>query len=141
MKQKTLVGLMAAVVAAVAQAYTVYDAGKALHANITSGTPVGANGETYTDENGGKWQYLRANDNLGSTTVAFGKSVTAGTYRGIGGNSSGAGAPYLHVNTGLNALLVTDGEPIEPDELYVHPGNPSDPNSYVVLRFTVPEDG
>ena len=37
-------------------AYTVYDGGKALRQNITSGSPVGANGETYTDENGGKWQ-------------------------------------------------------------------------------------
>ena len=141
MEKKTLFGLMAAVLAAVAQAYTVYDAGKALRQNATSGSITGANCETYTDENGGKWQYLRANDNMAATTVAFGKSVTSGIYRGIGGNSSGAGAPYLQVNTKESEIPVTNGEPIEPDELYVHPGDPNSANSYVVLRFTVPEDG
>ena len=141
MEKKTLVGLMAAVLAVTAGARTVYDGGKALRQNATSSSITGANGETYTDENGGKWQYLRANDNLATSTVAFGKSVTAGTYRGIGGNSSGAGAPYLHVNTKGSENPVTGGEPIEPDELYVHPGDPNSANSYVVLRFTVPEAG
>ena len=141
MEKKTLVGLMVAVLAVTAGARTVYDGGKALRQNATSSSITGANGETYTDENGGKWQYLRANDNLATSTVAFGKSVTAGTYRGIGGNSSGAGAPYLHVNTTGSERPVTGGEPIEPDELYVHPGDPNSANSYVVLRFTVPEDG
>ena len=46
MEKKTLFGLMAAVLAAVAQAYTVYDAGKALRQNATSGSITGANGET-----------------------------------------------------------------------------------------------
>ena len=141
MEKKTLVGLMVAVLAVTAGARTVYDGGKALRQNATSSSITGANGETYTDENGGKWQYLRANDNLATSTVAFGKSVTAGTYRGIGGNSSGAGAPYLHVNTSGSERPVTGGEPIEPDELYVHPGDPNSANSYVVLRFTVPEAG
>ena len=141
MEKKTLVGLMVAVLAVTAGARTVYDGGKALRQNATSSSITGANGETYTDENGGKWQYLRANDNLATSTAAFGKSVTAGTYRGIGGNSSGAGAPYLHVNTKGSENPVTGGEPIEPDELYVHPGDPNSANSYVVLRFTVPEAG
>ena len=142
--------LAAAVAAAAtsAAAYTVYDAGKALRQNITSGSPVGADGATYTDENGGKWQYLRANDNLATSTAPFNKSVTSGAiYRGIGGNSSVAGSPYIHVNISGAATRnsVTDGavaaEPIDADELYVHPGNPSEANHFVVLRFIVPDAG
>ena len=33
---------------------TVYDGGMALRQNMTSGAPVGADGSTYTDGNGGK---------------------------------------------------------------------------------------
>ena len=44
MQTKTVVGLITAALAATACAYTVYDGGKALHQNILSGTPVGANG-------------------------------------------------------------------------------------------------
>lgn len=126
----------------------VYDGGKALRQNITSGSPVGVNGETYTDENGGKWQYLRANDKLATQTQAFGKSVSSGIYQGIGGNSSRSGSPLIHVNTTGAATRdgVTDGttafaEPIDADEFYVHPGNPSAGYHFVVVRFTVPEDG
>ena len=100
MQKKTLVGLVAAALAATVSAYTVYDGGKALRQNITSGSPVGANGETYTDENGGKWQYLRANDLYATNTTTFGKSVTSGIYRGIGGTSSRTGSPFIQLASG-----------------------------------------
>ena len=149
MQTKTVVGLITAALAATACAYTVYDGGKALHQNILSGTPVGANGETYTDANGGKWQYLRANDNLATSTVAFGSSVASGTYyRGIGGTAPRSGSPFIHVNVSGAATRdgVTDGptataEPIDADEFYVHPGNADAANHFVVLRFVVPEAG
>lgn len=139
--QKIVLTFAAAALAAAASAYTVYDAGKALRQNCASGAPVGADGSTYTDENGGKWQYLLANDRTATATVSFGKSVASGTYRGIGGNSSGAGSPYIHVNATANPIAVSGGEPIEPDEFYVHPGNPNAANHYAVIRFVVPEDG
>ena len=128
---------------------TVFDGGKALHQNITSVAPVGANGSIYTDGNGGQWQYLRADDALATSTVAFGKSVTSGnTYRGIGGNSSVSGAPFIHVNVSGAATSdgVSDGasasaEPVDADEFYIHPGDAGSGYHYVVLRFTVPEDG
>ena len=144
------VGLSAFAIAAIfvaslpAQARTVYDAGKALKANITSASPVGADGATYTDAQGGKWQYLRANDSVANSTTSFGKSVTSGTYyRGIGGNSSRSGSPYIHVNVSGAATMdgVTNGEPVDADEFYVHPGSPSSANHYVVVRVIVPEDG
>ena len=128
-----------------ASAITVYDAGAALHANITSASPVGADGSTYIDGNGGKWQYLRANDSLATTTVAFDKSVTSGAYyRGIGGNSSRSGSPFVHVNvTGAATMdgVSGGGTEVEKDELYIHPGDPNAGNHYVVVRFIVPEAG
>ena len=75
MEKKTLVGLMAAVLAAVAQAYTVYDAGKALHQNCASGAYTGASGDTYyTDENGGKWQYRLSSESgaFANVTLNYG---------------------------------------------------------------------
>ena len=148
MQKKTLVGLVAAALAATVSAYTVYDGGKALRQNITSGSPVGANGETYTDENGGKWQYLRANDLYATDTTTFGKSVTSGIYQGIGGNSSRTGSPFIHVNTtgvatrdGVTDGATAPGEPIDADEFYVHPGDVPAGYHYVVLRFIVPEAG
>ena len=131
-----------------ASAHTVYDGGKALRQNITSNAPVGADGSMYIDENGGKWQFLRADDALATSTVAFGKSVTSGTYyRGIGGNSSRSGSPFIHVN--VSGATTRDGvtngavaaEPIDADEFYIHPGEAHTNNHYVVLRFVVPEDG
>lgn len=122
-------------------ARTVYDAGAALHAHIASGNLAGTNGVVYTDSQGGKWQYLRANDRDATTTAAFEKGVTSGTYRGIGGNSSGAGSPFIHVNVSGNAQPITGGEPVEPDEFYAHPGDASTNNHYVVVRFIVPEAG
>ncbi len=124
-----------------ASAYTVYDAGAALHANITSASPVGANGATYTDAQGGKWRYLRADDRNATTITSFGKSVTSGTYQGIGGNSSASGAPFIHVNVSGETQPITSAEPIEPDEFYAHPGDAATNNHYVVVRFIVPEAG
>ena len=129
-------------------AYTVYDGGKALRQNITSGSPVGANGETYTDENGGKWQYFRAKSNLATNSMVFGKSVTSGIYQGIGGTSSRTGSPFIHVNTtgaatrdGVTDGKTAPGEPLDADEFYIHPGDPSAGYHYIVLRFIVPETG
>ena len=148
MQKKTLVGLVAAALAATVSAYTVYDGGKALRQNITSGSPVGANGETYTDENGGKWQYFRAKSNLATNSMVFGKSVTSGIYQGIGGNSSRTGSPFIHVNTtgaatrdGVTDGKTAPGEPIDADEFYIHPGDVSAGFHYIVLRFIVPETG
>lgn len=148
MFKHTLVGVVAVFAAFGVSARTVYDAGKALRQNITSGSPVGADGSTYTDENGGKWQYLRANDRNATTTAAFETFVTSGTYyRGIGGTSSRSGSPFIHVNVSGAATRdgVTDGavaaEPVDADEFYVHPGDPGSANHYVVLRFVVPETG
>ncbi len=124
-----------------ASARTVYDAGAALHANITSASPVGADGATYTDAQGGKWRYLLADDRNASTTASFGKSVTSGTYQGIGGNSSASGSPYIHVNVSGEAQPIAGAEPVEPDEFYAHPGDPNSGNHYVVMRFIVPEAG
>ena len=148
MHKTTILMALSMIAAATASAYTVYDGGKALRQNITGSSPVGADGSVYTDANGGKWQYLRANDNLATSTVAFGKSVTSGSYyRGIGGTSSRSGSPFIHVNVSGAATRdgVTDGavaaEPVDADEFYVHPGDPGSANHYVVLRFVVPETG
>jgi hypothetical protein len=124
-----------------ASARTVYDAGAALHANITSASPISADGATYTDAQGGKWRYLLADDRNASTTASFGKSVTSGTYQGIGGNSSASGSPYIHVNVSGEAQPIAGAEPVEPDEFYAHPGDPNSGNHYVVMRFIVPEAG
>ena len=122
MQKKTLVGLVAAALAATVSAYTVYD--------------------------GGKWQYLRAQDLYATDTTTFGKSVTSGIYRGIGGNSSRTGSPFIHVNTtgaptrdGVTNGQTASAEPIDADEFYIHPGDVPAGYHYVVLRFIVPEAG
>ena len=141
MQKKTFVGLVSAALAATAGAYTVYDGGKALRQNCASGAYTGANGETYVDENGGKWQYLRAQDTQATSTIAFGAHNTdsTGTYDGIGGSTS----PYIRVNiTGAATMTsVNLGTPVDADEFYIHPGTHTAANRYVVLRFIVPEDG
>ena len=126
-----------------ASATTVYDGGKALRQNCASGAPVGADGKTYTDENGGGWQYLRSNDSMAASTESFGRHVVSGYYQGIGGSASRSGSPFIHVNTTGEATMdgVTGGEAVDADECYIHPGNPNDGYHYVVLRFIVPEDG
>ena len=45
--QKIVLTFAAAALAAVASAYTVYDAGKALRQNCASGAYTGANGDSY----------------------------------------------------------------------------------------------
>jgi hypothetical protein len=130
---------VAALMAAVQIAFprTVYDGGKALRQNCESGGYVGTDGSVYTAADGGKWQYLRAQDSLATTTAAFGGHYATGDYDGIGG----AASPYIRVNMSGASIPVSGGEPIEPDELYIHPGNPTAGNSFAVLRFIVPEDG
>ncbi|MBR0057030.1 MAG: hypothetical protein IJP66_06840, partial [Kiritimatiellae bacterium] len=116
-------------------ARTVFDAGKALRQNCAGGAPVGADGEIYADENGGQWQYLRASDALASSTGAIGS-----TYNQDGRAGIGSSPPYIRVNVS-GAAIAMDGEPLDTDELHIHPGDPNAANHYAVLRFIVPEDG
>ena len=122
-------------------ARTVYDAGKALRKNFTeNATPA----NPYTDENGGKWYYSTAAGvvpytNLGNFQSSYAK-IDSDQLQGWGGTSS----PHLKVNiTGQtltsSSFMVGDCEPIEADEMVFHPG--ASDNSFMVLRFVVPEDG
>ena len=142
MKKKTLVGLMVAVLAAASQAYTVYDAGKALRANCASGAPTGANGNTYyTDENGGMWQYRLSNESgtFANVTLNYGEK----TYNGMSlvgfavDNSKQASS--VRVNVTDHDVPVSGGEPVEPNELVLFPANSSTQCAHV--RFIAPEDG
>ena len=65
-------------------ARTVFDAGKALRQNCASGAPVGADGGTYTDENGGQWRYLCASDALASSAAALGSTYNQDGRAGFG---------------------------------------------------------
>lgn len=116
-------------------ARTVFDAGKALRQNCKASAPVGADGKIYTDENGGQWQYLRASDALASSTAAIGSSYNQDGRAGIGSSP-----PYIRANVS-GAAIAMDGEPLDADELHIHPGDPNAANHYAVLRFIVPEDG
>ena len=70
--QKIVLTFAAAALAAVASAYTVYDAGKALRQNCASGAYTGANGDSYyTDENGGKWQFRLSSEQGVFANVTF----------------------------------------------------------------------
>ena len=130
-----------ALVALPVSARTVYDAGKALRQNFqNNATPV----NPYTDENGGVWKYSSAAGVAPYTDLGDFKSSYAtidnGQLQGWGGNSS----PHLKVNiTGQtltsSSFMSGNGEPIEADELVIHPGQSG--NTYMVLRFTAPEDG
>jgi hypothetical protein len=135
-----------ALVALPASARTVYDAGKALRQNFqNNATPV----NPYTDENGGKWTYSSAGgvapfSNLGNFASSYAK-IDNDQLQGWGGASS----PHLKVNITDHALTdssfvtktggVLDGEPIDVDEMVIHPGQTG--NTYMVLRFIAPEDG
>ena len=135
-----------ALVALPASARTVYDAGKALRQNfLNNATPV----NPYTDENGGKWTYSSASgvapfNNLGNFASSY-ATVDNGQLQGWGGSSS----PHLKVNITDHVLTdssfvtktggVLDGEPIDVDEMVIHPGQSG--NTYMVLRFIAPEDG
>ena len=133
-------------VAATASARTVYDAGKALRQNFqNNATPA----NPYTDENGGIWTYSSAAGvapftSLGNFASSYAKTDN-NQLQGWGGTSS----PHLKVNITDHALTdssfvtktggVLDGEPIDVNEMMIHPGQSG--NSYMVLRFTAPEDG
>ncbi len=133
-------------VAATASARTVYDAGKALRQNFqNNATPA----NPYTDENGGIWTYSSAAGvapftSLGNFASSYAKTDN-NQLQGWGGTSS----PHLKVNITDHALTdstfvtktggVLDGDPIGVDEIVFHPGQTG--NSYMVLRFTAPENG
>ena len=133
--------LTAVLVAATASARIVYDAGKALRQNFqNNATPA----NPYTDENGGVWKYSSAAGvapytNLGDFKSSY-ATIDNGQLQGWGGASS----PHLKVNitghTLTSSSFMTAGcEPIEADEMMFHPGGSG--NSYMVLRFVVPEAG
>jgi hypothetical protein len=142
--RKLLAGWLIAVCSLAAlpsSARTVYDAGKALRQNFqNNATPA----NPYTDENGGKWTYSSAADvvpftSLGNFASSY-ATVDNGQLQGWGSTSS----PHLKVNvTGQtlasSSFMAGDCEPIEADEMMIHPG--SSGNTYMVLRFTAPEDG
>ena len=119
----------------------VYDGGKALRQNITGTSPVGKDGAVYTDELGGQWKYLKASRNSFSTTTNFTAIYTSSdnpNYWGIGTGT----APWIRVNKSGVAQSRDAGEILEPDELYIHPGNPYNGEyTYSMLRFVVPESG
>ena len=135
-----------AFVALPASARTVYDAGKALRQNFqNNATPA----NPYTDENGGIWKYSSAAGvapftSLGDFKASYAK-IDNNQLQGWGGDSS----PHLKVNVTGHALTdssfvtktggVLDGEPIDVDEMVIHPGQTG--NTYMVLRFIAPEDG
>ena len=135
------VSAVCALVALPSSARTVYDAGKALRQNFQSNaTPA----NPYTDENGGKWTYSSSAGvapftSLGNFASSY-ATVDNGQLQGWGGTSS----PHLKVNvTGRtltsSSFMSGDCEPIEADEMMIHPGQSG--NTYMVLRFTAPEDG
>ena len=141
MEKKTLVGLMAAVLAAALQAYTVYDAGKALRANCASGTPTGASGDTYyTDENGGKWQYRLSNESgtFANVTLNYGSYNYSGKYFSGFAKDNTKQSSSIRVNMSDTIWPVMSGR-VEPNELVLFPANSSDQCAHV--RFIVPEDG
>ena len=138
--------LIAVLVSASAAARTIYDAGKALRQNFqNNATPA----NPYTDENGGIWTYSSAAGVAPFTSLGnFASSYTKtdnNQLQGWGGTSS----PHLKVNITDHALTdstfvtktggVLDGDPIGVDEMVFHPGQTG--NSYMVLRFTAPENG
>lgn len=133
--------LVMSLAATAASARTVYDAGKALRQNFqNNATPA----NPYTDENGGKWYYSSAAGvapytSLGNFASSYAK-IDNDQLQGWGGTSS----PHLKVNitghTLTSSSFMTDGcEPIEADEMMFHPSGSG--NSYMVLRFVVPEAG
>ena len=143
MQMKTFLGLtLTAALAAAANAYTVYDAGKALRANCASGAPTGANGNTYyTDENGGKWQYRLSNESgtFANVTLNYGeKSYNGMTLVGFALDNSKQ-ASSVRVNITDNAVPVSGGEPVEPDELVLFPADSDNRGAHV--RFIAPEAG
>ncbi|MBQ6008399.1 MAG: hypothetical protein IJL17_07665 [Kiritimatiellae bacterium] len=140
--QKIVLTFAATALAAAASAYTVYDAGKALRQNCASGAYTGANGDSYyTDENGGKWQYRLSNINGEFANVTF----QHGEYTYSGKKLAGFAvdntkqASSVRVNISGTAIPVSNGEPVEPDELILFPANSDSQRAHV--RFIAPEAG
>ena len=124
------VAMIVALVATVASARTVYDAGKAFNE---------AGHNTYSF---GVWSLLRVSgEGLGNVKNFETYASSSGNFMGISGQSSGA-SPWVRVNTG--ATSVQSGEDVLPNELLIHPANPSGGSeSYPsdAVRFTAPEAG
>ena len=136
--QKVVLTLVTAVFAAAVSARTVYDAGKALRQNCTSGTYA----NPYTDANGGVWSYYTSSavaPFTGLSKFTTHEKIDSNQLDGWGGTAS----PHLKVNitgrTLTRSSFLNEAEPIEADELVFHPA--ASGNTYTVLRFIVPEDG
>ena len=139
MEKLLLMTCAAAMVASVASARTVYDAGKALRQNCESGSYV----NPYTDANGGVWSYYSASSLSPFVGAALDSHATKDSGKLDGLRLTSVSYPKIMVNMTDGPMESTDlgsaGNLIEADELIVHPGDSG--NDYAVLRFTVPEDG
>lgn len=130
--------LIAAFAAVDVSARTVYDAGKALRENCTSGTYANPYGV---------WSYHLANNRGVINTVATlsstkGKrtftSVGSGTIDGFSIDANQAGSIRTIVS---GNPIATDGEPLEVDELFMFPHNDDNENKFPMIRFAAPEAG
>ena len=124
-----------------ASARTVYDAGKALRENCTSG----GHANPYTDANGGQWSYhLANNEGVIKTTATLGSangsrtfsSVTSGTIDGFSIGTAQAGSIRTIVS---GEAIKTVGDPLEVDELFMFPENHEE--KFPMVRFTAKEAG
>lgn len=137
MKKLLIIG--AAAVALTASARTVYDAGKALRQNCESGSYA----NPYTDANGGVWSYHAASSLSPFSGVALEMHAAKEDGKLDGWHVDDQSYPKIMANVSRQAMESADlgspGNPIEADELILHPGDRG--NAYAVLRFTVPQDG
>ena len=132
------IGVVAVLMAATASARTVYDAGKALRENCTSGTyanPYGVWSYDLADTNGGKTEDFTAHgrfthNNYGGASGAVLDGFTMST------SEQGRS---VRVNVSGKAVTLSIGETIEIDELIMFPANSND--QYAHVRFTAPESG
>ena len=113
-----------------ASAVTVYDIGKAFNES-------GHNSNEF-----GVWSLLLDNGQATGGVIPFENASESvdGDLKGISA-ATGGKSPWIRVNTG-DKPVATDGEPVMPDELVVHPALPEN-NSFSAdcLRFTAPEAG
>jgi hypothetical protein len=132
----TAICLTAILAAATLSARTVYDAGKALRENCTSGTYANPYGV---------WSYHLANNAGVIKTVATlsstnGKrtfsSVGSGTIDGFSIGTAQAGSIRTIVS---GNPIATVGEPLEVDELFMFPENHDE--KFPMIRFAAPEAG
>ena len=131
---------IAVLTAATASARTVYDAGKALKANCTSGGYA----NPYTDENSGTWSYFITALSPVANTV----TLKTGSYSWSNGGTvplngfasdNTKQATSIRVHTSAVAVTLSSGEVLQPEELVLFPGNSDSQRACV--RFTAPEDG